>query len=215
MYEKGIQTRNHIYHTAKQLFYDQGYTKTRIQQITEAAGVPIGLFTYYFKTKDKIVQQIYSEFNTKISLRVTEATQKGFENSIIRHAVHSWIYYDRLLNDPGNCRFYAEVMATKSNYRVLRQFSHDVYSRYVEDFNLHISEKDLNTLIIMEFGARREYFLHYFDQDLDYTIDEIIFYLNGTMPRLLGIDQSLVSELLYKGIALAKAIPSDDLIFLV
>ncbi|MBC3795568.1 TetR/AcrR family transcriptional regulator [Acetobacterium tundrae] len=62
MYEKGVQTRNHLYQTAKQLFYTQGYEKTRIKDIVETAGMPIGLFTYYFKTKDNIVHEIYSEY---------------------------------------------------------------------------------------------------------------------------------------------------------
>ena len=62
MYEKGVQTRNMIYQTAKQLFYDKGYEKTKIKEIADTAEVPIGLFTYYFKTKDKIVQYIYLSF---------------------------------------------------------------------------------------------------------------------------------------------------------
>lgn len=215
MYEKGIQTRNHIYNIAKQLFYDLGYTKTRIQQITETADVPMGLFSYYFKTKDKIAEQIYSEFNVNINQRITETFQKGFENSIIRNAVHAWIYYDKLLNNPNNRRFHREIMTTKSNYRGFRHYYHDFYIRYANDFNLYISDEDLDTLVLMEYGARREYFLHYFKHNLSTTIDEIVFLINGTMPRLLGIEQNTVSTLLHKGIALAKTVPSDDLTLLV
>ncbi|PKM52897.1 MAG: TetR/AcrR family transcriptional regulator, partial [Firmicutes bacterium HGW-Firmicutes-5] len=55
MYEKGIQTRNHLYEISKKCFYEQGYEKTKIKDIVTAADTPIGLFTYYFKTKDNIV----------------------------------------------------------------------------------------------------------------------------------------------------------------
>lgn len=215
MYEKGIQTRNHIYHTAKAVFYEFGYSKTRIQVITERADVPIGLFTYYFKTKDNIVKRIYSEFLTQVSLCITESLKTGFDNSVLRHAVLSWVYYDIILSDPGNARFYAEVLRKKSNYSVLSGSAAGIYRRYAEDFNIFLSDHDFKNLLFLDFGARREFFLNYFNDPAQDSIDDIIFLINGIVPRLMGIDQNTVSTLLYKGISMAKTIPHDHIRFLV
>lgn len=215
MYEKGVQTRNMIYQTAKQLFYDKGYEKTKIKEIADTAEVPIGLFTYYFKTKDKIVQHIYSEFFTQISLRITEATKDGLDNSILRHAILSWIYYEIIFSDANNRRFYYENLKKTSNYRIMNKTASQTYRRYVEDFNVVISDHDFQSLLYLDFGARREYFLNYFEKPLDDTTDDVIFLINGVLPRLLGIDQNTITTMLYKGINTAKTIRYDDIHFLV
>lgn len=215
MYEKGVQTRNMIYQTAKQLFYDKGYEKTKIKEIADTAEVPIGLFTYYFKTKDKIVQHIYSEFFTQISLRITEETKDGLDNSILRHAILSWIYYEIIFSDENNRRFYYENLKKTSNYRIMNKTASQTYRRYVEDFNVVISDHDFQNLLYLDFGARREYFLNYFEKPLNDTTDDVIFLINGILPRLLGIDQNTITTMLYKGINTAKIIRYDDIPFLV
>lgn len=215
MYEKGVQTRNMIYQTAKQLFYDKGYEKTKIKEIADTADVPIGLFTYYFKTKDKIVQHIYSEFFTQISLRITEQTKDGLDNSILRHAILSWIYYEIIFSDENNRRFYYENLKKTSNYRIMSKTASQTYQRYVEDFNVVISDHDFQNVLYLDFGARREYFLNFFEKPLNDSTDDVIFLINGILPRLLGIDQNTITTMLYKGINTAKTIDRDDIHFLV
>ena len=215
MYEKGVQTRNMIYQTAKQLFYDKGYEKTKIKEIADTADVPIGLFTYYFKTKDKIVQHIYSEFFTQISLRITEQTKDGLDNSILRHAILSWIYYEIIFSDENNRRFYYENLKKTSNYRIMSKTAAQTYRRYVEDFNVVISDHDFQNVLYLDFGARREYFLNFFEKPLNDSTDDVIFLINGILPRLLGIDQNTITTMLYKGINTAKTLDRDDIHFLV
>lgn len=215
MYEKGVQTRNLIYSTAKTLFYRQGYEKTKIKSIVEASDVPIGLFTYYFKTKDKIVQRIYNDFHTRISLRITEANIQGADNAILRHVVLSWIYYDIILSDAQNSRFYYEILTKTSNYRYIVKFANQVYRRYTEEFRIYLTDQEFENILFLDFGGRREFFLQYFEKNQRDSIDDIIFLLNGIVPRMMGIDQNTVTKLLYQGIAVAKTIPHDDIRFLI
>ncbi|MGV8907230.1 MAG: TetR/AcrR family transcriptional regulator [Acetobacterium sp.] len=214
MYEKGIQTRNHLYQTAKRLFYAQGYEKTKIKDIVETADTPIGLFTYYFKTKDKIVHEIYLEYYKQIDACLNELSIDGLENSIFRHSVLSWIYFDRILNNDNNRRFYHEILKKGSNYRIISDFIRNTYRCYIEEYHLVLSEKEFNNLLFIDFGGRREYFLNYFEKPLDNSVDEIVFLLNGILPRMLGIDQHGVTSLLYKGIQIAKTIDCDHIHFL-
>ncbi|MDO4287557.1 MAG: TetR/AcrR family transcriptional regulator [Eubacterium sp.] len=215
MYEKGVQTRNLIYNTAKQLFYDKGFEKTKIKAIVEASDVPIGLFTYYFKTKDRVVQRIYSDFHTRISLRITESNIQGADNAILRHVVLSWIYYDIILSDPNNSRFYYEILSKTSNYRYIVKFANQVYRRYTEEFNVYLTDREFDNILFLDFGGRREFFLQYFEKQEKESVDEIIFLINGIVPRMMGIDQNTVTKLLYQGVATAKTIPHDDIRFLI
>jgi len=214
MYEKGIQTRNHLYQTAKQLFYTQGYEKTKIKDIVEMADTPIGLFTYYFKTKDNIVHEIYLEYYKQIDTCLNELKIDGLENSILRHAALSRIYFDQILNNENNRRFYYEILKKASNYRIAGDFIRNTYRRYIDEFHLVVSEKEFDNFLSIDFGGRREYFLNYFEKPLDDSVDTMVFLLNGIVPRLLGIDQHAVTTLLYKGIQIAKTIDCEPIHFL-
>ena len=73
MYEKGVQTRNMIYQTAKQLFYDKGYEKTKIKEIADTAEVPIGLLPIISKPRIRL----FSTFILSFLLRSVSASPKS------------------------------------------------------------------------------------------------------------------------------------------
>ncbi|MBI4856306.1 MAG: TetR/AcrR family transcriptional regulator [Acetobacterium woodii] len=214
MYEKGIQTRNHLYQISKKLFYDHGYENTKIKDIVTVADTPIGLFTYYFKTKDNVVHEIYSDYYQQIDNCITGLTIDGLENSILRHATLSWIYFSQILNNENNRRFYYEILKKASNYRIAGDFIRNTYCQYIEDYNLVISEREFDNMLYIDFGGRREYFLNYFEKPLNDSVDELVFLLNGILPRMLGIDQHAVTTLIYKGLQIAKTIDCDNIHFL-
>jgi len=58
---KGLQTRQHIYDTAVQLFREQGYDAATMRDIASAADVSIGLTYRYFARKEDIVMVLYCE----------------------------------------------------------------------------------------------------------------------------------------------------------
>ncbi|TYC88173.1 TetR/AcrR family transcriptional regulator [Acetobacterium wieringae] len=214
MYEKGIQTRNHLYEISKKCFYDHGYENTKIKDIVTAADTPIGLFTYYFKTKDNIVHEIYSDFYQQIDQCLGALSIDGLENSILHHATLSYIYFDLILNNENNRRFYFEILKKASNYRIAGDFIRNTYRGYIQEYNLVVSEREFDNFLFIDFGGRREYFLNYFQKPLNDSIDELVFLLNGILPRLLGIDQHAVTTLLYKGIHIAKTIDCRQIQFL-
>ncbi|AFA48313.1 TetR/AcrR family transcriptional regulator [Acetobacterium woodii] len=214
MYEKGIQTRNHLYQISKKLFYEHGYENTKIKDIVTVADTPIGLFTYYFKTKDNIVHEIYADYYKQINDFLNELSIAEFDNSILRHATLSQIYFDLILNNKNNRRFYYEILKKASNYRIAGDFIRTTYRGYIRDYKLVISDREFDNLLYLDFGGRREYFLKYFEKPLNDSIDEIVFLLNGIIPRLLGIDQHAITTLLYKGIQIAKNIDCSSIHFL-
>ena len=58
-YKKGEETRGTILHTARRLFYEQGYEATTTRQIAEASGANLGLIKYYFESKAEMAKRIY------------------------------------------------------------------------------------------------------------------------------------------------------------
>jgi AcrR family transcriptional regulator len=58
--DKGEQTRRLIVDTAVRLFREQGYDKTTMRGIAQAAGLSVGNAYYYFPSKDHLVQEFYT-----------------------------------------------------------------------------------------------------------------------------------------------------------
>ena len=63
---KGEMTRERILTSAKELFYEQGYDETTIQQIADHSGTTLGSMTYHFATKAKFVERIFEDYFSKI-----------------------------------------------------------------------------------------------------------------------------------------------------
>ncbi|MBW8484567.1 TetR/AcrR family transcriptional regulator [Actinomadura parmotrematis] len=53
---RGSAKRDRLVAAAVRTFHEQGVEKTRLADIAEAAGVPLGNVYYYFKTKDQLVE---------------------------------------------------------------------------------------------------------------------------------------------------------------
>jgi AcrR family transcriptional regulator len=53
-------TEQKILEAAEEIFHQKGYDGARMQEIAEEAGINKGLLHYYFKTKDKLFEAIFS-----------------------------------------------------------------------------------------------------------------------------------------------------------
>jgi AcrR family transcriptional regulator len=58
---RGEQTKRLIIDTAVRLFREQGYEKTTMRAIAQAAGLSVGNAYYYFPSKDHLVQEFYAQ----------------------------------------------------------------------------------------------------------------------------------------------------------
>jgi AcrR family transcriptional regulator len=55
---KGERSRLHIIETANRLFYERGFQHTSFSDIVQVSGIHRGNITYYFKTKNEILQAV-------------------------------------------------------------------------------------------------------------------------------------------------------------
>lgn len=64
--EKQVQ----IITTAEKLFAVKGYDGTSVRDIADAAGVNIAMISYYFGSKEKLMEALFEQRSTNIKLRV-------------------------------------------------------------------------------------------------------------------------------------------------
>lgn len=58
---KDTSTEEKIIEAARKVFMQKGYAATRTRDIAEEAGINLALLNYYFRTKEKLFEQIMSE----------------------------------------------------------------------------------------------------------------------------------------------------------
>ncbi len=66
MEKKVIETQENILIAARQVFATKGYAGARMQEIADNAGINKALLHYYYKSKDKLFEQIFQEALVKI-----------------------------------------------------------------------------------------------------------------------------------------------------
>ena len=67
--EQALLRRNQIIDTAMELFARQGYNKTTIKDISEAAGTSMGLMYHYFASKDELLIAVFERHSFIAPLR--------------------------------------------------------------------------------------------------------------------------------------------------
>ena len=70
------ERRNEIIETAGKLFGEKGYEQTQVQDIVNEIGVAKGLFYYYFKSKDEVMEELADRYADAIIDAVNKLIDK-------------------------------------------------------------------------------------------------------------------------------------------
>lgn len=208
-------TKKRILQSAKFNFYHYGYKKTTISKIFSEIDIPIGVFTYYFKKKDLLVEEIYKELFYAVDQLILQNYPNLKTSYFLKQTVLSKIYYDIILSDEKNAHFYYEVLEKDSNYRVNKDITDPIFKKYIDEFNLVLSDEQFKITCILNAGARREFFVHYFQYQLDLSPYEVSDYLESIIPLMMRMDKSIVDSTLLQSSNIAKSLDYSGIKFLV
>ena len=56
---KDLSTEQKIKNAARKVFTEKGYAATRTRDIAEAAGINLALLNYYFRSKQKLFEEVF------------------------------------------------------------------------------------------------------------------------------------------------------------
>lgn len=213
-YNKGIETREKIFQSAKKMFYVYGYKNATIAKIASDANVPIGLVNYYFKKKD-ILALAYSQFIHNIRKSIDDQIGSQIENPLQKHIVFTKIFYTIMLGNDNNRELYKEIFIN----RLVAADASDLIAYNLMDivktFDIDISETIFRRLIIAEYGARRELLMDRYDRLDPGKSKDFINFLATIAVRLAGIDIRIVIQNVRKGEELFQNIDYSQIKFLI
>lgn len=200
---KGMITEKKILETAKELFYNRGFSDTTVKEICNQSNVKLGTFTYYFSTKEALVSDIYAEYIMKIYNYIGYVENRKM-NRLEKNTIASFIYYEILFKDDNIVKFHYDILTKLSIFTVVGKNLRRFYSNFARDFNLNIDEKEIIRIFSADCGIRRELILEFienklFDNSLDLTIT-----IYTMMGRLLKIDEKIMNEYIERAIEFVK-----------
>jgi len=74
---RGARTRQRLLEAAEDVFAQVGYHEASIVKITEAAGVAMGTFYLYFRSKKEIFDELLRDLNRRVRHAMSEASTQG------------------------------------------------------------------------------------------------------------------------------------------
>lgn len=79
-----FNTEDKILYAAEEVFHQKGFSGARMQEIADRAEINKGLLHYYFKTKDKLFEAVFSKaFDLMVNrLNTILATQQSLDDKI-------------------------------------------------------------------------------------------------------------------------------------
>jgi TetR/AcrR family transcriptional regulator, fatty acid metabolism regulator protein len=94
-----VDKRRQILDAAIRVFARQGFYSTRVSDIADEAGVAYGLVYHYFKSKDEVLNELFSERWSLLLTAIEEADREGVSPRAKLEAVAGFIV-DSYRHDP-------------------------------------------------------------------------------------------------------------------
>lgn len=211
---KGIITQQKILRTAKELFYNKGFSDTTVKEICNQSNVKLGTFTYYYSTKEALISDIYVEYVAKIYSYISHVENRKM-NSLEKNTIASFVYYEILFNDDNNVKFHYDVLTKLSIFTVLGKNLRGFYSNFAREFNLNIDEKEIIRIFSADCGIRRELILGFIENKMFDSSLDLVATIYTMMGRLFKIDEKIIKEYIKTGIAFLEKNDITNIKFLV
>lgn len=150
--EQDINTEVRIKDAARTLFYKKGYAATKTRDIAEEAGINLAMLNYYYRSKERLFQQIMEESITKIffSIQIVLHDNSSSLAEKIDHIVS--VYIDILSENPNLPVFIlGEIQANPENItkRVGLSEEQIMKTALYKQLKTHVKEKGLENLNIL------------------------------------------------------------------
>lgn len=201
---KGEMTKERILQSAKELFYEQGYDATTIQQIADRSGTTLGSMTYHFATKSTFVDRIFDDYFNNITDAIRSFQFEPW-NSFENHFRLTMVYYNNLLTDLRVKHFYYEIHKNSALFAFLHKRISLVYKEFVKDYDLRTRPIEFEAILTADLGARRECMVAYYEDRLQMPINDLAIFLLSNSAHCLTIPDEAIYKVSYQSLMFYRA----------
>lgn len=196
-YKVGKETKENIYQTAKDLFYEHGFTKTTCQKIAKESGSNVGLINYYFGSKGALGIKVYNEIISLIKLKVNEKLQElDLETTLLLETAVEWrVLNDNMRLNKNFSRFYYDLLGENILYKE-QSIMIEFYRNLALSCDLDYSEFQIAFISYASAGATQGVNLAYDAGQIDCSSQDFI---NASIHLLLSnmnFDSQLIDQVI-------------------
>ncbi len=176
--QQALETKTRIYQTALSLMEKKNYQSITIEEISKSAGVSVGAFYHYFKSKNDIFFEIYQEADRYFEKYVaTELKAAPGQPRILEYFAHYAGYCQRVgldtvksLYNPDNKLF---IKYDRFMLQLLKQVVNDAQTRRLLTTTLD-AQQITEYLLIAARGVVCDWCLHDGHYDLSDMMQQYI-----------------------------------------
>lgn len=205
-----IQKKN-ILNNSFNLFKEKGYSRTTTREIANASGINKGLLHYYYKQKEDIIIEMYtdilnglynyidSNYNEKI---------KGFTY----YAVLNILFFRTMTSTSYFIDILSEMTLNRNLTKIKIEKTADSCFRIIENFNIPNTKYQLLLAITVAVGAEAELLISIKDEKIKMTYDKLATTINKLVLTMLKISENDIKNINVDSMKIADNISIDDII---
>jgi len=142
--------------SAERLFSEKGYEGTSVRDIADEAGVNLAMISYYFGSKEKLMEALFEQRTTNIKLKVESLLQDDQRTPLQKVEALADNFINRIIDKHGFFKIMlCEQLANKNT--VIISLINDLKKRNTEEFGKIIKDgqqkgafkKDIDVLLLM------------------------------------------------------------------
>ncbi len=189
--------REEILEGATKLFLDNGFSKTKMEDIVKSLGISKGLIFYYFKSKDELINAVIDRLSTQVAQTVIEDMRADIEfpiklAKILQHFVNMTIEFNGKFSN----------MTGDDNLKIIIHFRDLSLQKVEPDLRELMAEgirrgdiknvDAFNSVIIVAMGSIT--YLALYSADEYFRADEFMSSTVNTLELALGMKKNFVAE---------------------
>lgn len=188
-YKKGILTEKQILKSAKILFYNKGYIKTSMRDISDHADVKLGTLTYYFNKKQDLTIRIYSDLIIRLYSFV-KSNRPNIMSSLELNFHLTCLYQYFYSIDKKTSDFHLEIISHDEIYRFIYfQIFHRMYQTFFKEVSENMSNQELKAAIISDLAVKRELSKRFLAQEYPKDSCELFTDSSTIMGRIFKVPE--------------------------
>jgi AcrR family transcriptional regulator len=174
--QQAIKTKNKISKVAVELMNKNGFNNTTIEEISSKAGVSVGAFYHYYKSKEDVFLDIYKEADDYFRDEVAEqlTSESALENIVI------FFKYYAIFNNERGIENTSQLYNTKNKLfiakdRYMKTLLQEVIEKGQEKGEIRTDmspEEVVDCLFVLVRGVVYDWCIHEGDYDLEEAMDK-------------------------------------------
>lgn len=143
-YKNGIETKNTLFQSCQKLFYEKGYLNTTVKDIVSDANSKLGLFTYYFNSKEAVAHKIYRDFVYQIPQKLKSVMEDEYpQDFLLIDMTEFRAFFLCIHANPQIAQFYLEMSYTDAFIQTTKEVAQTFIRQMMEEYNTD----NLNTML--------------------------------------------------------------------